>query len=248
MKKSNQISVKYPLSINFNTFSQYNLSSIALDEIVFFEWLIVKKLSFGSDEFFYQNERITKELSIKRHRLEKIKNKFMSFGLDIELKGTNNISNYFISETFIKNFVETHLLEPYKNDTLKQLLNLDFKNEINVSKAEKKRIEEFIKDLEETYNRRRKKYINHTEGRKCLVNTGLSYNRKTFQQFSSLLKRYSKDTISNSFTCYVDDLITHDDNSYHILNNFSTYDRAKDSFPVFENKLNKFNNCYEVTM
>ena len=247
MKKDENKIVSYPLCVNFKTFIQYDISKINIDEIVFFEWLIVKRLSFGSDEFFYQNERVIKEIGIKRHRLEVIKNKFCLYGLIIELKGNNNTSHYLVNPEFIKCFVNEHLLNEYRANTLKQLLTLDFKNEIKVSKVTKNRIIKFIKtELEIVYNQRRKDNIVITEGKKFLTPSGLNHNKKTYQQFSLLMSRYSNHIIKNSFICFIDMVITGEDNCNHILNNFSSFNRAKDSFPIFENRLNTFNNQYAM--
>lgn len=249
MKKSENISVKYPLSINFKTYQQYDLTITKLDEIVFFEWLIVKRLSFGSDEFFYQNDRVIKEIGIKRHRLDKIKKKFTFYGLDIQLKGFTNTTNYIITDEFVLNFVNTHLIKEYRVNTLKQLINLDFKNEIIVSKAEKKRILDLITYLENIYNKRREMKFNKTEGKQKLDHTSLSHNKKTYQQIKLLIKKYPlKNTIGNSFICHVDKLINNEDSVTHILNNFSSYNRANDSFPIFESRLNEFNNNYVINI
>ena len=247
MKKSENISVKYPLSINFKTYQQYDLNNTNIDEIVFFEWLVVKRLSFGSDEFFYQNHRVFKDLGIKRSRLEKIQNKFSDYGLVVEPKGLNNATNYNVTDEFIRNFIYTHLLESYQKGTLKQLLNLDFKNEVKVSRVEKKKVLELIKDLEIIYNNRRTRKVQYTKGSKYLERSGLSHNNKTYQQFKLLMSKYTvNEVIHNSFVCYVDNIIKGDDKTLHILNNFSSYNRTNDSFPIFESRLNTFNNDYAV--
>lgn len=246
MQDKENISVDYPLSINFKTFRQYDLKVISLEEIVFFEWLIVKRLSFNSDEFFYQNNRVSEELGIKRHKLENIKNKFSQDGLEIKLKGLNNATNYTIANMFIENFVNSYLLEPYRKATLRKLLNLDFKNEIKILAPEKNRIVSLIKSLEEIYNNMRERKIQYSNGKEFLKDTGLSYNNKTLQQLKLLKGRYKRGVIENSFICYVDHLIKGDDRTNHILNNFSSYDKANDSFPIFESRLNEFNNNYSL--
>lgn len=247
MQDKENITVIYPLSINFNTFKQYDLSISCIDEIVFFEWLVVKRLSFGSDEFFYQNHRVISELGIKRHRLEKIKKQFISYGLEIELKGFTNTSNYMITEKFIRKFVKIHLEKPYQKGTLKQLLNLDFKNEVKVTATDKRRIKEFIVKLEKLYNHRRKRKVEYTQGKELLEDSGLSHNNKTYQQFKLLMGKYpNRDVIEGSFVCYVDKLIKGEDRTLHILNNFSSYNRANDSFPIFESRLNEYNNNYSI--
>lgn len=236
---------KYPLSVNFKTLQQYDLKKTGIDEILFFEWLIVKKLSFGSDEFFYQNNRIFNEIPIKRHRLDKVKVKFICYGMEKETKGFSNTTNYLITDEFIENFVKIHLLPEFRKNTLKELLSLDFKYEIKVSKAEIKRIIEIIDHLEMIYNDRRERYIDKNTAR-TLSKTGLSHNNKTYQQFKLLTNRYELKTIENSFVCFVDDLINRHDYTSHVLNNFSSYNRAYDSFPVFEARLNKFNLNYSI--
>lgn len=239
-------SVKYPLSINFNTFQQYDLKVTRIESILLFEWLIVKRLSFGSDEFFYQHHRVFKELPIKRHTFEITISIFISYGLKYEKKGSNNVSHYTVNENFIKSYINAHLLPEYLKNTLKKILTLDFKNEVKVSNADKKRILKLINNLEAIYNQRREMICEHTNGKRKLSNSGLTYNGKTFQQLKLLTERYDEIAIRNSFTCYSDKLLRKQDKTYHILNNFSTYNRSKDSFPVYESRLNEFNDDYSI--
>ena len=140
MKNDENKVVSHPLCVNFKTLAQYDMNKINIDEIVFFEWLNVKRLSFGEDEFFYQNKRVIDELGIKRYRLDGIKKKLQQLGLVIEQKGNNNTSHYLVTPEFIETCVNEYVHTEYRRNTLEQLLNLDFKNDIKVSKVTKNKI------------------------------------------------------------------------------------------------------------
>lgn len=66
-----------PLCINFQRYSSYLLSP---DEVILFERLLFKQLSFGSKPFYYTGETIESETRIRRRRVEAILYKFEEMG------------------------------------------------------------------------------------------------------------------------------------------------------------------------
>lgn len=65
--------INCPLCVNIQRLKDYLL---APDEVMFFDWLIIKQRYFKYKPFFYQAERILKETRIKRRSLERIVKRF----------------------------------------------------------------------------------------------------------------------------------------------------------------------------
>lgn len=236
---------KYPVSVNFKTLEQYSFSTTKLDEIIFFEWLIIKTKTFGSNTFFYQQERTINEIGIKIHRLTKIKEKYKTYGLIVDTGGSNNTTTYTVEKVFIKNFVNIHVKTNLQNDLINRIEKLNFNN-ININIEDRDFIEELIQRLNNVFRERREFEEQKNNGNIKYPYTELTANKKTYTQLNKLEKTYSSNTILNSFIAFSDALIRNEDSSMHVLNNFSSYDIEKDSFPVFERYLNIFNLNYSV--
>ncbi|MCL6275423.1 hypothetical protein M3P19_15520 [Muricauda sp. 2012CJ35-5] len=224
----------HPLAVNFSKFKVYDFSFVNLEEVIFFEWLIVKQKCFGEGNyFFYQNKRIIEELGIKRTRLETIKGKFLDYGLQIEQKGSLNITHYQVSYDFIENIVSDFVKEEYRFAYIQNIRTLSFKSEKLTTTEEKEHTLELIRELSFIYNERREVFNELNLNKVRILNIELDFTGSTIYNLSRLMKRYSLDTIYVTFTLFVDYLLEDKDQTTHILNNFSSYDSQQDKFPVF---------------
>lgn len=237
--------MNYPISVNFLTLQQYDLEVTKIDEVIFFEWLVVKRLCFGNETFFYQQIRVVRELGIKRSRLESIRKKFSNYGLTIELNGPNNVTNYHVDDKFISTYIKEHVKKKFQKNLLKRVLKLDFSSNKSISNDDQQEVLFLINELDHVFNLRRQ--LNSNELR-SYSDTELPRNKKSYTNLYKLLQRYNPEVILHSFTAYCDSILTNEDTSLHMLNNFSSYNHQDDSFPVFERYLTRFNSQYSIQL
>ncbi len=95
-----------PFAVYIKELQQYNFDFFSLEEVVFFEYLIIKAQSFKR-EFFHSSATIEKETGIKRSKLKAIINKFEKLGIvKVEVKG------FPLVKYFIVDFVKIQTLLP----------------------------------------------------------------------------------------------------------------------------------------
>lgn len=89
---------KHPLAINALKLQRYNFSFFDCEEVVLFEYLVVKGMSFKTRlDFFHSTATITKETGIKKHSIETILSKFIRLGIiDIVVKGMPRVKHFII--------------------------------------------------------------------------------------------------------------------------------------------------------
>lgn len=75
-KASSKKNVSMPLAINIMRFQNYNFKFFATDEVVMFEYLIVKAVSFKHRVFYHSSNTINNETGIKRNRENSILERF----------------------------------------------------------------------------------------------------------------------------------------------------------------------------
>lgn len=87
---------KHPLAINALKLQRYNFNYFNCEEVVLFEYLVVKGMSFKTrDEFFHSTTTITNETGIKKHSLNTIIEKFKKLGIiEVVVKGMPRVK-YF---------------------------------------------------------------------------------------------------------------------------------------------------------
>lgn len=95
LKKSKNKDV-HPLAINILKLQRYNYDYFNCEEVVFFEYIVVKGMAFKKKkEFFHSSETIRKETGIKKSSLKTIIKKFIDLGiLSTEVKGMPRVT-YF---------------------------------------------------------------------------------------------------------------------------------------------------------
>lgn len=252
-----------PLCTNILRLQSYLL---APDELILFDWLIVKQISFHYKPFHYSQARTEQETRIKRTRQEMIIAKFKEWGLiavDVhENEVTKGQVRYFsfsfqrltdhsILGLIIKNTVPLYInfrqYALYHTEEQQKALNPTKKEEdMNVEDAE-----EAYEILNAIYDERR---VMYNEGRltggklpeRIKSHSQLQYNKTIAKRLMRLLSRYESETIRNAFIAYMDGLLTEKDAVVpkNLMNFFLSYNKEEDSFNVFDFYLDKFNLQY----
>lgn len=87
-----------PHAVNILKLQRYNFNFFSLEEVVFFEYLIVKARSFKFKQFYHSTSTISGEIGIKRTKLESIIKKFGEMGiLHVELKGYPQVKHFTVN-------------------------------------------------------------------------------------------------------------------------------------------------------
>lgn len=86
----------HPLAINILKLQRYNYEFFNCEEVVFFEYIVVKGMAFKKKvEFFHSSETIRKETGIKKSSLNSIINKFIKLGIiSTEVKGMPRVKHF----------------------------------------------------------------------------------------------------------------------------------------------------------
>lgn len=246
-KKDKGYDNKHPFAVNIKNLQKYDFSKTNVDEVVFFEWLVIKRISFGTKPFYYQQRRVIEEIGVKRTRLETIKNKFKEYGLLVDNDSIFNTTNYTVTLDFIKKFIDTGVKKDDRSSKFLGIKNIDFTKEKTISNIERKKINLLIDQLNDLFNTRRKIYSDESEEEEYQYTT-LPINEKSYQQLLRLKKVYDDTTIKNGFVSYCDDVIKYKDRvvKSHMINHFSSYEYSIKTFPVFERHLHNYNLNYSL--
>lgn len=87
----------HPLAINILKLKRYNYNFLNCEEVVFFEYIVVKGMAFKNKEFFHSSETIRKETGIKKHSLKSIISRFESLGIiSTEIKGMPRVKYFTV--------------------------------------------------------------------------------------------------------------------------------------------------------
>lgn len=89
---------KHPLAINIQKLQRYNYDYFNCEEVVFFEYIVVKGMAFKKKkEFFHSSETIRQETGIKKHSLKSIISRFESLGIiSTEIKGMPRVKYFTV--------------------------------------------------------------------------------------------------------------------------------------------------------
>lgn len=86
-----------PLAINILKIQRYNYNHFGCEEVVLFEYLLVKAVSFKFKPFFHSSETIFNETGIKKHSLATILKRFELLGyISIEVKGMPRVKHFIV--------------------------------------------------------------------------------------------------------------------------------------------------------
>lgn len=87
----------HPLAINIRKFQRYNYNYFSCEEVVFFEYLVVKANAFKQVPFFHSSDTIFKETGIKKHALKTIIKRFENLNyISIEVKGMPRVKYFTV--------------------------------------------------------------------------------------------------------------------------------------------------------
>lgn len=89
---------KHPLAINVMKLQRYNFNFFSTEEVVFFEYLMVKGSSFkAGKQFYHSTETIFRETGIKKNSLNSIIKRFTELGIiKIEVKGFPKVKHFLV--------------------------------------------------------------------------------------------------------------------------------------------------------
>ena len=214
-----------PIAVETTNILRLQYYLLAPDEIIFFDWLVVKQISFKYVQFSYSEKRIEEETHIKRSRQEKIEEKFTQLGfLETEVKLNKRISSHV-------RYFYVNLTTLYKLDILSSIIRqgtdyfhqwLDYlyyhaARQIDISKGITPKnfklhheiVEDIYKSLNEIYKNRIQMY---NEGK--LTDSKKPPRRKTVVQLPRnvslegdlfrMSKTYDSNTIQKAFLAYTD--------------------------------------------
>ncbi len=141
---------KNPMAVNIQKLQRYNFNFFSLEEVIFFEYLVVKGRAFLFKPFYHSSSTIASETGIKRNKLESIIKKFQALQLiKVELKGYPKVKYFLVNysilpslfdkiyqfaengkltvenrkllDDFYKPFVDSYKKKYNKEETLKEL-------------------------------------------------------------------------------------------------------------------------------
>lgn len=212
---------------------------IAPDEVIFFDWFVVKQLSFRFQDFHYSQARIEEETRIKRTRQEQIISRFASLGflsawvgvnketrgrvqyfkVDFEVLTDSSILNQIINE---KEPLFKHFIKYMKHLSAEQskCLKPQKKEFYNANTASR-----IYNLLNETYEERRKMYnkgelTNNKKPVRTKIETQLPRNKDIEKKLASLSSIYNDTAIDNAFTAYIDSVFKGEIEPFKIMEYF----------------------------
>lgn len=106
MKKFKKEDV-HPLAINVLKLKRYNYNFFNCEEVVFFEYIVVKGMAFKNrNEFYHSSETIRKETGIKKHSLKSIISRFEDLGIiSTVIKGMPRVKHFIVHFPIIVNLL-----------------------------------------------------------------------------------------------------------------------------------------------
>ena len=239
-----------------------DVSDVTPDELIIFDSLVVKAISFHYKRFFYSQKRIEKETRVKRTRYEAIIKKFEEMGflqtyVDKMPNSEGQIRYFYVnfpklaeeevlgklvrekSTLFgaMRAYMEYHADEEFKALCPSAVKEKPKKNQ------EEKRIEEIRVMLEETLNERREMYNNgklDIKPTRKLHPTTVVLTNQQKQGFLDLETRYGFESIHQAFIAYCDEVLEKVCKPKNLFNYFLTRDRFHHDYSIFINSLNSY--------
>lgn len=256
-KKTNAPEI--PLCTNIIRLQSYLL---APDEVILFDWFVVKQVSFKFNEFHYSQARIEEETRIKRTRQNVIINKFKEMGFLFsqvrENKETRGRVNYFkvnfdiladkdvLSEIISeKDSIFKSFIQYMKYLSSEQKKFVKTKKNDSFDKETASRIYNLLND---TYEERRIMYndgdLTSEKPERAKSRTQLQRNKPIEKKLIRLSQTYNDNAIKHAFAAYTDSVFKEEKSPENFMGYFLSYDDTTDSFGVFEYYLNYFNLNY----
>lgn len=249
-----------PLCVNIFRLQTYRLTP---DEVVLFDWLVVKQISFKYKEFHYSQARIEVETRIKRSRQEAILKRFQALRFLLVTVRVNEVTHGQVR--YYK--VDFELLT--EEEVLKEIVYPDvqvlrsFVPYMRFHAEEQKKAHKTPDEREfdayevdwiynwmnEMYEQRR---IVYNESQQLYKRPGklreaiqLPRGQIIDRMLARLVGRYGVETIYPVFVYYADDWLACEESSTNIMYHFLSYNGLDDVFTVFEYFLKQYNKAQE---
>ena len=210
-----------PLCINVLRLLNYRL---APDELILFDWLTVKQISFKYKPFHYSQARVEEETRIRRTRQEVIIKQFSALGFlktDIKVNSvTRGRVRYYSVDFSVLADVDVLVEIIMPQTTLFRDFILYFAYHATMQKKSK---EEQLKPASA---------INHEAA------------ARIYQLLSQV---YDDNSIKNAFLAYVDEILTQKKEPENLMYYFLSFDETSDCFGVVNHYLNYFTLHYSYS-
>ncbi len=257
MKKINAPEI--PLCTNIIRLQSYRLSP---DEVVLFDWLIVKQVAFKYQDFHYSQARIEEETRVKRTRQNVIFTLFKEMGFLYsqvrENRETRGRVNFFRVDFDVLSDKDVlceiiNAQAPIFKDFIEYMKYLSTEQRKSVREQKNKPVSGISSDriyklLNDMYEKRRIMYNKgDLTGKKPEWGKSASQlqrNKHIERRLDRLSQLYDDNTICNAFTAYTDSVLKEEKKPENFMNYFLSYDGTSDSFSVFEYYLNFFSLKY----
>ena len=246
-----------PLCINVLRLLFYRL---APDEVVLFDWLVVKQIAFHYKPFHYSQMRVEEETRIHRTRQEVIIQLFTSLGFlttQVEVNAVTHGRVRYYSVNFNALADEDVLMEIIQSyTTLFHDFQLYFKyhaeqqkisRDTSLPPAENINYEasnSVYETLNETYEDRRVFYnegkLTGKEPERKKSAMQLQRNKPIERKMSKLAERYNNHSIGNAFIAYLDDVFQGKNVPDNLMYYFLSYDETTNAFGVVDHYLNNY--------
>ena len=218
-----------PLCINVLRLLNYRL---APDELILFDWLTVKQISFKYKPFHYSQARVEEETRIRRTRQEVIIKQFSALGFlktDIKVNSvTRGRVRYYSVDFSVLADVDV-LVEKLKPASA-----------INHEAAAR-----IYQLLSQVYDERRQYYndgglTGDVKPERSKSAMQLQHNKPIERKLAKLADYYNDNSIKNAFLAYVDE-------PENLMYYFLSFDETSDCFGVVNHYLNYFTLHYSYS-
>lgn len=254
-----------PLCINVLRLLNYRL---APDELILFDWLTVKQISFKYKPFHYSQARVEEETRIRRTRQEVIIKQFSALGFlktDIKVNSvTRGRVRYYSVDFSVLADVDVLVEIIMPQTTLFRDFILYFAYHATMQKKSK---EEQLKPasainheaaariyqlLSQVYDERRQYYndgglTGDVKPERSKSAMQLQHNKPIERKLAKLADYYNDNSIKNAFLAYVDEILTQKKEPENLMYYFLSFDETSDCFGVVNHCLNYFTLHYSYS-
>ena len=211
-----------PLCINVLRLLNYRL---APDELILFDWLTVKQISFKYKPFHYSQARVEEETRIRRTRQEEI---------------------IMPQTTLFRDFI---LYFAYHATMQKKSKEEQLKPASAINHEAAARIYQL---LSQVYDERRQYYndgglTGDVKPERSKSAMQLQHNKPIERKLAKLADYYNDNSIKNAFLAYVDEILTQKKEPENLMYYFLSFDETSDCFGVVNHYLNYFTLHYSYS-
>jgi hypothetical protein len=254
------------ITTHFNSLAYFNFDNFDLQEIMFFQFLVVY---CQNGEFFHSEKQIKERLGIGKDKLKQIVWKFQDYGILIREVRKDPLTRTYYELDFIEILRKDFIYELYNSNADYEKIEVIYdklagkqerrelllrEKQRNDGKNTSKNITDYTQELQHIFKERREKYNKRHDCRKKLPYTGISVSKSDKTNFIKALEKYNFEDIKNAFIGYCDDLnkyVADDPNTglterpKNILGYFLM--NTSNEFSKIHNYLNSFGTDYTIT-